>query len=275
MISSNGFDPSNIPVPLRSPRQWVNWRREVDDNGKLTKRPYNPRNGHLSSVTDPDKWSDLDTAIRSRGARQLDGIGYVLTKDQGIVFIDLDHCINSNGEIAPWAQDVLDQMQSYAEISPSGDGIHILISGNLPDDAKHTRSMGDDGKGKIEIYDNVRYFTVTGDRLQGYRDDNPLAIEARQRELDLLYANLFLPPTPSEQKNTGVHRLPFSDRELIDRAMAAKNGNKFRRLWDGDISEYDGDDSRADEALLCMLAFLDQSGCGAYGCSVPAIRTTA
>jgi hypothetical protein len=199
-------------------------------------------------------------ASRSWGGRKLNGIGYVLTKGDGIAFIDLDHCINGNGEIAPWALDVLDQMHSYAEVSPSGDGIHILIFGSLPANTKHTHPMGDDGKGKIEIYDDVRYSTVTGVQLSGYRADNPLVIEPRQRELDALLAKLKLvpPPTKSEKKSTGdtgLHRLSLSDRELIDRAMAAENGPKFARLWSGDAFDYDGDDSRADLGLLCMLAF--------------------
>jgi primase-polymerase (primpol)-like protein len=235
----------------------VGWRLEFDDKGRPTKRPYNPRTDSFASVTNRETWSDFDTARRACIARRLDGLGHVLTKDQGIVFIDLDHCVNGNGEIAPWAYDVLELMQSFAEQSPSGDGIHILIFASLPDDAKHTQAMGEDGRSKIEIYGDRRYFTVTGVRLQGYRDENPLAIEPRQRELDELYAKLFPPPTNSEKKGTGAHRpsSPLADRELIDRAMAAANGDKFRRLWSGDTSDYHGDDSRADLALASMLAF--------------------
>src|SRR5688572_32127556 len=42
---------------------------------------------------------------------------------------------------------------------------------------------------------------------------------------------------------------PISDRELIDKAMAARNGAKFTRLWNGDTSDYANDHSAADLAL--------------------------
>jgi primase-polymerase (primpol)-like protein len=42
---------------------------------------------------------------------------------------------------------------------------------------------------------------------------------------------------------------------VLDKAMAAANGEKFERLWSGDTSEYDGDQSRADMALCRMLSY--------------------
>jgi primase-polymerase (primpol)-like protein len=252
-INSNGLDLSRIPAPLHTPWHWVGWRREFDDKGKPTKRPYNPRTDTLASVTNPKTWSDFHTTLQSWFTRKLDGIGFVLTKKMGLTFVDLDHCINGRGEIAPWACDVLHRLDSFAERSPSGDGIHILIFAILPDGAKHTRPMGDGGK--IELYDDKRYLTMTGVHLDGYRDDIPLEIEHRQRELDELYAELFPPETKTEKKQASPHRLSLSDQELIDRAMAAENDTKFRRLWNGDLSEYANDHSRGDLALCCLLAF--------------------
>jgi primase-polymerase (primpol)-like protein len=56
------------------------------------------------------------------------------------------------------------------------------------------------------------------------------------------------------------HRIRFpalalSDEELIERAKVARNGERFRRLWEGDASDYGNDHSRADLALCRILAF--------------------
>jgi primase-polymerase (primpol)-like protein len=50
--------------------------------------------------------------------------------------------------------------------------------------------------------------------------------------------------------------LERSDEEIITLCRKAKNAHKFEALFDhGDTRLYDGDESRADEALACMLAF--------------------
>jgi hypothetical protein len=48
------------------------------------------------------------------------------------------------------------------------------------------------------------------------------------------------------------------DEQIIERARSAANGAKFMRVWAGDTSEYGGDDSAADLALLAFLAFWTQ-----------------
>jgi hypothetical protein len=199
-------------------------------------------------------------AVRSCAARNHNGIGFVLTPEIGISFIDLDHCIGPEHHVEAWAKDVILELDSYTELSPGGDGIHILISATLPPDAKHEKAMGDrapddpKGKGKIELYDNKRYLTFTGKRLSGYRENTPLVIERRQHELDRLYAGLFPPLVNNNGNGTRPH-VALTDRELIDMAMNARNGAKFSRLWNGDMSDWDNNHSRADLALCCMLAF--------------------
>ena len=85
------------------------------------------------------------------------GIGFVLTKQTGIVGIDLDHCVE-NGIVNPWAAEIIEAVGGFAELSPSGSGVHIYIKGQLPFDNRRS--------GGIEIYSHNSYLTVTGHWLQ-------------------------------------------------------------------------------------------------------------
>ncbi len=106
------------------------------------------------------------------------------------------------------------------------------------------------------MYDHGRYFAVTGQHWPG----TPEMIEDRQAEVDALYHQLF----PEKQKKRPERETAHSpqpearslaDDELVEKATKAKNGDKFARLFAGDTSDYDGDESRADAAFCVMLAF--------------------
>ena len=104
----------------------------------------------------------------------------------------------------------------------------------------------------IEVYGYGRYFTLTGHRLNGTSE-----IAERTDEMASFCAKVFGPPPPGRihpRHSTSV----LSDAEIIERARSSANGAKFMRLWAGDTSEYDGDDSVADLALLGVLAFWTQ-----------------
>jgi primase-polymerase (primpol)-like protein len=75
----------------------------------------------------------------------------------------------------------------------------------------------------------------------------------RQREIDELSAETFPLPSPSARSSSALAEL--CDDDLIDRAKRARNGDRFTRLWEGNLSDYGDDHSRADAALCCMLAF--------------------
>jgi primase-polymerase (primpol)-like protein len=129
---------------------------------------------------------------------------------------------------------------SYTELSPSGAGVHILIKAKLSGKGRRT--------GQIELYDSGRYFTVTGKHVSG----TPFSIQSRQEVMEQLAAELFPPPS---SQNIIVAAVDLSDEQLIERAKSARNGDRFRRLWAGDVSDYGNDHSRADLALCRILAF--------------------
>jgi primase-polymerase (primpol)-like protein len=187
----------------------------------------------------------------------------MLTSSDTLCGIDLDKCRDpQSGHITEWARHIIVSLNSYTEISPSGTGIHIIIHASmLTTIEKLGRTKLAHKRGHIEIYDERRYFTWSGNLLEG----TPTTIEERQDELTDLYQRIF----PEEEKHVErAQEAPaslfssLSDEWILSRArlMRGGNGAKFERLWRGDASDYrrpDGsiDHSRADQALLGILAY--------------------
>src|SRR5215204_1005060 len=227
---------------IRDLRQWLCWRYE-ERNGKLTKVPYSPLTSEKASVTDPASWSSYAEAVAAYRERGYDGIGFVFTKGDPFCGVDLDSCRDSeSGEIEQWAQDIVQELDSYTEISPSGTGLHILLRATLPE--------GRNRKRRIEMYDHGRYFTVTGRHLEG----TPRTIEIREEQLIALsHRVLGESPSANGHKRTRPEDdSELSNQEIIEKATNADNGGKFRRLWGGDTSDYESA-SEADLALCSIL----------------------
>jgi len=227
-------------------RQWLCWRSE-ERNGKPTKIPYSPLTGQRASSTTPCTWAGYEDAVRACKEHGYSGIGFVFTSEDDLCGVDLDGCLNADtGEIEPWARIIIEELDSYTEISPSGTGVHVLVRATLPESRNR--------KGRCEAYDRDRYFTVTGKHLAG----TPRTIEGRQEELRAVVSRVF------GEESTNGHAKPvaatelvdngLSDSEVIQKALAASNGARFSRLWNGDTSGY-GSHSEADLALCGMLAF--------------------
>ncbi|MDA1010792.1 MAG: phage/plasmid primase, P4 family, partial [Chloroflexi bacterium] len=229
----------SIPTELRSLRQWVGWRLvEVPGRTKPTKQPLNPANGELASSTDPATWSTFEDALACRGS---DGVGFVFTADDPYVGIDLDGLRDPDtGQLAPKAQAIVDRIDSYTEISPSGTGLHIIVRATLPPTGRR--------KGDVEIYADGRYFTVTGHREPGTRAE----IADRGAEVEAFHDEVFgAPPPPLRIEPLQSH---VTDDELVRRAGAASNGARFQALWSGDTTGH-GSASEADLALTGLLTF--------------------
>jgi hypothetical protein len=158
----------------------------------------------------------------------------VLTGD--LTVIDIDSCVDRETRaISPKARALVQAFGSYTELSPSGTGLHIWCHGS--------RGIGGRRRGKLEVYDNHRYMTLTGDHLEG----TPERLRIITPDLvSLLHRTLAENPSPT-------------DAELLERARSGRNGVQFQRLWNGDTSAYDHDDSAADLALCNRLAFLTRN----------------
>lgn len=126
------------------------------------KKPVSPLTGKAASSTDARTWGTYAQAKALRERMKLAGVGIVLNGD-GIVGIDLDKCIdyvdeNENIVLKMFARHLYGLASSYAEVSPSGKGIHILGTATIAKSLKkQMRNIG------VEVYETSRYFTVTED----------------------------------------------------------------------------------------------------------------
>ncbi|MHB1158465.1 MAG: phage NrS-1 polymerase family protein [Phycisphaerales bacterium] len=139
-------------------------------------------------------------------------------------------------------------MDSYTEGSPSGTGVKIVTQGT--NSCGHCSRKYEDGK--VEIYSEKRFFTVTGQHWPG----TPQTVEPRQQQLDDLCTMLW-PPQPQRPAGSMAASVPIDvdDQELLRRMFASKHGDAIRRLYGGDTSGHGDDDSVADLALCAHLAF--------------------
>lgn len=235
---------ATIPAELKARPQWVTWRSERRE-GRPTKIPYAPSTGRRASTTDASSWARFDAAVGAWRLGGYDGIGFAFHENDPYCGVDLDDCLEGAGNLTAEAEMIVQRLDTYAEISPSGRGVKLFLRASLP--------PGGNRKGKVEIYDRGRYFTVTGRHLTG----TPTSIEERQRELEVVHAEIFTSPAPRRPPRPAVAlRPPAEDAELLARARSAKNGRKFMGLYYcGDLSAYGGDDSVADLALCGLLAF--------------------
>ena len=242
------LDLDKIPPVLKDRPQWVVWRQE-EREGKPTKIPYQPRNPkQKASSTNPDTWGTLEQALNVAKTNGFGGIGYVFSVEDPYCGVDLDHCRDpETGGIAEWAWEIIRRLNSYTEISPSGTGVHILIEGTVPPGGN---SKGLPDGGKVEMYSQGRYFTMTGVELEG----TPTTIEPRQAELMALHQEVFGKPQAPPKNSGPGPAMELSNFALIDKAHEARNGHKFAQLWGGDTTGY-ASPSEADLALCGMLAF--------------------
>jgi putative DNA primase/helicase len=260
----DGLDPQhhvlfdNIPSQLKMYRQFVLWKSEPRDD-KLTKIPYNANLSGNASTTDPATWSNFVTAkgryISHHRSQQFAGIGFVFSDDDPFTGIDIDDCLDENKNPLKWVQPILDLlMPTYAEISPSGTGLKLWVEGKK---SPHWGSRC--RKGNIEVYDKLRFFTMTGDVL-----DSSTHIQDRSADLDTLYKMWFDTPQEKEEAKDDLQQRQTqvftttpdekqNDNDILQRAI--NKDPKFKDLYvDGNISLYDSS-SEADAALCCKLAF--------------------
>ena len=154
------FNGANIPPELKAMRRWAVWKASWNDaRQKYDKVPYNAQHYGLSTrkVTE---WSDFDSAMATLtlNPTRYSGLGLVMTDIKGVVGIDLDNCRDPNtGGLQPWAREIVQSMDSYTEISPSGRGLRILAKGEFETDWNN-HDVG------IEVYSGhtPRFLTITG-----------------------------------------------------------------------------------------------------------------
>lgn len=239
----------NVPDELKNYRQFVCWQYQIVNNEKK-KVPVSPLTGTLASVNDPGTWGTFEHAVRACESARLNGIGFVITPNDPYTFIDLDVPHNEDERVAQLR--IYENFNTYAEISPSGQGLHIIARGGVPTGKR---------RGSVEVYSAQRYMTVTGNVFR----NAPIA--DCQYLLDQLYSELNsanscvnvatdigiiasyspavgLPPEYAAQCKA-----------VWELAAKSANGHKFQTLWAGHWQGSYPSQSEADMALMNILAF--------------------
>ena len=240
---------------LEELKQWVIHKNKVPYVclAKINASP--PR---LAKSDLPAAWGSFQEAQEALQTGQFDGLGFQLgnfpANTLRVSGIDLDHVIKENGELEPFAEEIVNLMNSYTEYSPSGKGLHILCKTVL-NDIGRKKDINDTCA--IEMYNHGRYFTVTGKIYK-----KPRKIEERTAEFKEVYEKYFLEqehirPEKSIVKTTGFNISSLSDKELLEKMFNSKHGYDIEKLFNGDFSGYPSH-SEADLALISHLIFWTQ-----------------
>lgn len=240
---------SAIPQELKGYKNWVCWQAYPDpkSHSGISKKPINPRTGGFAMPNNSDTWSDFETAVRE--SAKYSGIGFMFSNSP-FFGVDLDDMPNDiqdyqNGGTDNIISEFVNTLQSYTEFSQSKTGVHIICKGTLPEGRRKAKN----DSGGFEMYENGRFFVVTGNYCSeyGYINDCTESV----KPLHSKYLGKTAEPKPNRQ-NITVNLNSVDD--IVRAACSAKNGSLFKALYSGDFSAYSSQ-SEADMAFCNMLAF--------------------
>jgi len=235
---------------------WLPYRLEEQENGKIKKPPYNPRNGlKFANWNQEGAQVSFEQAEASMDKYGLSGVGFVVP--MGYVVIDIDETPDEHVEA------IIKMLDSYTEFSPGG-RVHIICRADptrVPD--KKNKWVSPDGL-------NLEYFP--GREIGGYfvtytGKAFEIGLEAEERTKEILeFLDKYQKLPEENKKPLGVSSTETAEghrpknqkphKDIISLARKAKNSKRFLKLFDeGDISDYGGDASRADLALCRSLAW--------------------
>lgn len=167
-----------VPDTLTSMDHWVCWVNQRDSNPDhekdWTKVPIDVNDGGFASSTDSDTWTTFEEAKHYDGhdtSDRTDGVGFVVSEDDPIIGIDIDDCRDpDSGELHEGIADIVDSIDSYMEVSPSGTGLRIFVKGDWPLGENQSDLIAGEGV-SLEVYEWGRYLTVTGYHIDGTPTD--------------------------------------------------------------------------------------------------------
>ena len=236
---------SSLPDEMRGKSNWVVVRtRKNNDTGRLEKFLIDVHTGKFAESDNPNTWTDFDSACKYAKEHGGVALAYALDGKDGIACIDLDKCIGEDGKSTPLAEEVLSKCgKTYIEHSLSGKGLHIFGKTKGAD----LRSFSKDGD--MEYYQGGQFIAMTGDGAGFYwlgDFDTPEMKALLERKLE----------RRTEWTNVGKGEAGLTqmdDRELLEKAFSAKNGDTVRRLYNG--KDLRNNHSNSDMSLMNYLAF--------------------
>lgn len=233
-----------IPETMKQLPNWGLWRLISDKDGKLQKVPYSAAYRGFAKSNDPATWSNFRRAVNEyRGDPSFyKGLAF-FTDGNGLIFIDIDHCIQEAGELNSVAQEIMSDLGDavFWELSQSGAGLHGFMYGSIEKSIKNSK----DG---VEVYSSGRFCAMTGkalvEREPGHNDEGLKTVCEKYQ-----IRKKTTPGTAGDH----VPVLARSDSYIIEKAGSnEKSGDLFRQLMGGDVT---GFHSRSD-ADFCLIKIL-------------------
>ena len=234
-----------VPDEMKARKNWVavkTWKSAEKD--KLSKRPIDCNTGNYAESDNPETWTTFDKAleyVREHGGTT---IAYALDGNDKVSCVDIDRCFDENGELSETAKEALKRSgATYAEKSVSGNGLHIF--GKTDGMDLRTFSKG----GDLEFYQKEQFIAMTGDG-------------AKTKDLVNFDTCGMKPYLESKCEKRiewkgvckGENGLSsMSDKDVVEKAREAKNGDKFKRLYAGE--DLQNNHSNSDMSLMNILAY--------------------
>lgn len=254
----------NIPQELKNKRQWTNWRLEPDPV-KDRKVPVKVRNGKLYRQSGEPETTTFEQALHNVRTHPELGLGIYLR--DGLVGFDADNLnfVLNQGDLPKELRGIVKTADTYCEISPSWTGIHIL---GMCDEDLSGYMNKNTAKG-YELYSDRRFFTVTGESINGKHLNPNTAFSKlaatflgqRTEEIEVTAGNSAFSNKSYGWKGTVSEFAEYMDNRKLDPAKEAQ-------LWHADedflcqeypaVNEASGvgyDPSSVDLGLINCLAF--------------------
>ena len=229
--------------------------------GTEKKVPHTMKEGGrwvAASTTDAANWLSYDAVVGGCGNGSLPG--FVLHDGHPYAVIDLDikDADNCDDE-SKWTTDgqkeefraIVERMGSYAEVSRSGKGVHIIVRVVGKGDHFKWPNIKKNG---LEVYFRDRFILTTGNHIEGM----PLeVVDATEKVAALLKE--FAPEKFVERRQDRVSEvdseLELSDDEVLDELESCGKSELYLSLMDGKWKDEYFSQSEADMALMEGIYF--------------------
>ncbi|WP_431029653.1 DUF927 domain-containing protein [Lysinibacillus sp. LZ02] len=238
--------PENIPDELKQLKQWVIWKAEWNEERQVFEKiPYRSNGRYKADSTKPKSWGTFETIYEAYDNGIGEGIGFVLSDTDPYACIDIDG-LESVEALPELAQEIVNT--SYAELSPSGKGVHVWIR------FTHNREKYKNKNTQLgyEIYSDKRFITFTGEAL------NDLPIN-KGAEIDSFIEKVFkrekVESRQPKQNENDTRKAMLSEAEIIKIAENSKTGARFKSFMYGGWEITYPSQSEADMAFCNDLAF--------------------
>lgn len=241
----------NVPTEMAHLEQWVMWKAELNEKNGYDKIPYQLTGLKASSVN-PSSWSNFEKSVEK--LNKYDGMGFVLTKSDDYIVLDLDDIHIDSETYEPLTDIAKEVMQkTWWEVSPSGTGVHAYFKGTLPDQVRRKNKSE-----YLELYSHSRFMTFTG-----VNDGITREISSDQSYIDSLVERYFKRDVSTNDTiNYDITPSNLDDTEVIQLMAKSREADKLSKLMSGGWQDLFESQSEADLSLLNALAFYTQKNIG-------------